>query len=561
MEIKSGKIFIPIFIGILILSFVTTLYFTSSTVDEINSKLYAENETNSKQQVRKNVEILHRLFRTVQPTINSVTSQIHKNIIKKHSLQNQRISTSPLQINTVNIFENYTYNYLIYSLNNSTNKFECEFSSINSNFFFEKINTYSLNILQDDKSKNQKLWQNQIINKLTKFNNNLYIMSIKSIQDRNGHNIGATVVLMNLSDFIRLSDFIYAKDSQIQVDIFDASQKYHLYNSNNVFSLESNIYNIDTAIANTNRILTIKNINKTNLTTYYSINYYDYLDVIIASKIELNNVDKNINKTNLTTIFSISLIYFIIFIVVLFVLTYFISKYNDITNKYFSLLKNIVNFNNSNGLSLINSIKKKPFKYIWSNFYKTKEVIKNIEEYLLENSNNNKENNIDRLNNVNYYIDKIIKSLEELEKNQSLSIISKFSNSISIIKRNNLLFSQNYNKIQEYVKNYNEIGVSLNIIALNLTILCYQINDSRLNELLLLVQKTNRKLQNANDGFEVILSNKEMEIVPTNSEFIKIENNMELINSIEKKKINTLNSMKKTLKNIQNNLTNQGDKQ
>ena len=568
MEIKLGKIFIPIFIGIIIISFITTLFFVSSSINDVNDNLQAEIEANSKQKTQKNVELLHKLFRTIQPTINSTTSQIHRNITGKYSARDiKNFNNNP--IHSVNTYKNYTYNYSIFSRNNSTNRFEYEFSSFGNVKILDKINSYSYDILRNDKSTLQKLSQNRIVNKIAKFNNVLYLVSFGSNLDINGSIVGANVVFIALNDFVRINDFIYFNDAKTQVDLFDGYQKVHIYNSSNNIFYQTAIYNIDSAMARSNKIYTRTNINKSNLSIYSATVYYDFLDIIIASRTEYHLKTNIINKLYLKQLKPISYTYITIIIVVFFIITLLIKKCNDVINNKFLLLKYIVNCNYNNILSIISNINKKPFKYIWNNFNETKEVIKNIEDYLLKFSNENpditrdnefeKNNFLNTVNNTQYYLNKIINAISDIEKNQSIPIISQLSNSAIVIKNNNLLFSQNYNKIIEFIKNYNELEVSFNIISLNLTILCCQINDNRLNELLLLVQKINRKLQNVNDEFEKIYFEKNMESDVINSEFIKIENNIDLINAIESKKINTLNNVKKYVTNAQSSLNNQGE--
>ncbi|MCL2116757.1 MAG: hypothetical protein FWH29_11115, partial [Methanobrevibacter sp.] len=233
-----------------------------------------------------------------------------------------------------------------------------------------------------------------------------------------------------------------------------------------------------------NSILEIENIK-------FIYKYNKYLDLHLVSYIEK---ELDIEKKYLLNSTYLSFFYIIIILIILILICYkwFANKLKDISRVGESIDYTKVSY------------------------------LDDINKYYLNIYNNLINNDIK---------DKIIENILKIQSNtfELKKIIENSNNKIM--------------KLKDLTSSYKNLEMNGNMLEINMSILCNQLEDNRLNDVLLMIKKTNQKLRDVNlDNVEV--STIKLEYNKLFSLFEKINNSIELLNSVEKNRINLLNNLK-----------------
>jgi hypothetical protein len=182
----------------------------------------------------------------------------------------------------------------------------------------------------------------------------------------------------------------------------------------------------------------------------------------------------------------------------------------------------------------------KSIKYIEKNENNLNDLIK-VKEGLAINNNEGYLFNI-----CNNFINKI-------DKYKISNNILKIKDNVLKLKKITQNIDNNLFNLREMIAVYKNLEMNGNILEINIAILCNQLNDNRLNDVLVMVRELNHKLHNSNSNAEInLLFNSEYDKLFTL--FEKVNNLLELLDSMEKNRINIINSFKEKLERKNNEI-------
>lgn len=117
-----------------------------------------------------------------------------------------------------------------------------------------------------------------------------------------------------------------------------------------------------------------------------------------------------------------------------------------------------------------------------------------------------------------------------------------------IIKRMTQMLDHKLIRLKEYINHNKNLEISANLLEINLAVLTNQLNDSRINELFAMIKTHNWNLRENND---LLMKN-----ISFSSEYDKlfntiekINNNIEILISYEKKNAKLTDNFAKNIKN------------
>ncbi|MDR0927779.1 MAG: hypothetical protein LBO69_08455 [Ignavibacteria bacterium] len=534
MEVKLEKIFIPVTVVIIILAFIGFELSYSGKIDSIEKAVKEKEIADSEIGVRNDIKILNNTFKTIQFTINALTVKIHKEISQNsyNILKNKEITDNFYGNNAAN-YDGYAYHYALFSIENILNKSNLITTSINNNSLKDMISQYIDEIFENNYKISSQLKYNQIVNRLVKFKDILYIISYSGNHNANGELNGVTVILIPMNQFIKITDYI---EGVREVSILDYTNKQYVFNSKNKYN------GINQLLENTKIMINGHiNIEKDSSVCIGKI-YYEGLDLLIIAKSEKYKSDYLFANYDIKTIISISCTIIVIIIIALLIVKLFISRSNNVINNLLRIENNLVTNNNGNNLKIIFNIKSRPNIFMWRNINTFEKFIYNIESYIVHRAGETKEKNY---RNKNKDATDTITELMKLSNKIDINDFEKINSAIIELENNNQLIYSNINRISKLEDSINGIEILINIININVAILCNQLNDNRLNELLLLVNSLNNKTVNMIEQYRFINS-----IIDKN----KIDNNdINIVKVIDNIKI-TISLQQQLLLNTTNNI-------
>ena len=379
--------------------------------------------------------------------------------------------------NEINKYDDFFY-YYDYAYRYLVFDADSIFRRIYSGFSNEKLN-YEIeqkffSFIEDATIYND-LELGQTINKIVAINSDNYIFSMKYLFTRDGYVDKAVLVLIRLTYFIDIDNI--SRDNICIVNFYNDK----LFSKN------------DTLYEKISPLFDIINSNQKNILETSDIKFAyrsnERMGVTVISyvnkKAEINNVD------------TFRTIYLPISCLLLTLVVLILVYYKWLLNK----IKNTINHQNNNTVS--DKIKL-----------------------------NDTTKNTDGANLIPISIDIINK----LDKYKTTNTLINLSKNISELKK----ITRNVNRKMDAIKEANSIYKNLemngNILEINIAILCNQLNDNRLNDVLLMIKMLNQKLRDNNSN--IIFTSEYNNLFAI---YEKIDNSIELLTSFEKDRINTIN--------------------
>jgi len=386
-------------------------------------------------------------------------------------------------------FENYGYKYLIFKRDSV---FQRTYSGFSNEIVNLDIEDKFLQFIKKD-SINNNLEMGQIVNRVVVVNGEVYIYSMKYLFTREGKIDGGVVVLVRLKLFVDIENIISYRKIYILELNNDIFSKNNDLNYNNI---RNKLLSIK---IKANDILETKNIK-------FTYKYNKYLDLYVISYIEKN---VNIEKNDLLNSIYLPIFYMIIILIGLMLI-------------YYKWLINKVNCSIKIGECINQS------KIIASH----KIISEEINGYYF-NLYNNMQN--------------------EINKYETRENILKIKDNLFELKKITENIDIKLNGMKEITSVYKNLEMNGNMLEINMAILCNQLEDSRLNNIMFMIKKLNQKLRDNNFNAHKKMSN----ILEYNNLLLileKIYNSLELLNTADKNRINIINSFKRRLERKANEI-------
>jgi hypothetical protein len=390
------------------------------------------------------------------------------------------------------------FEYMMILKSNVINNASTFQTNINQNSTADEIYRFFTDNIENDNNLLYNLSKGIIINRLINIEGVINIISFKNIINKDGNILGTIVLLLPINKIIRINDFNI--DNSTSINILNSKDNSLIYTNNrNPIKYKTNKQH--------NEIIYTEH-NPQNENEIIASEHYEDLDIMItASSVISDDNMKITNKYNYITIICVNTGVLII-ITMIFLIR--IRKNDACLNSIRYILENLIKGYNINALNGIKSLVANTSKIIWKDYKKFKKQMTKYENtiYKLISNTERTQNKAKEINKVlPKVIDMIDNSLncclchnEDNHSNDSLNINLNYDYNeiLSNIMNLKLILLENKNKnknLNELATISNQLLEKIHYITINLGVVSGQIEETRIHEIFIELNKVHHKYQ------------------------------------------------------------------